>query len=152
MLGCIDCKDSRHTCGTVMSSACVSYTGQFPKFVNQEDLACTSNINDIFKLFGDRMDVLIADTNMKTLNPRCLGFDVSDITPVKLADIQNIAICDLKTTVADLKNTVDNLNIGAELITIDLKCLAPNGAACEVAPNTYSLTSILNIIIDQLCP
>lgn len=150
-LGCIDCKDNRSTCGQTMSSACVWYTGQFPKFINQDNITCKVNLNDLIKLHGDRIDKLIEDTDVKSLDPRCLGYDTSDITPKKLDDIQNAAICDLKEKVTHLLSEVDDLDIGSKLITIDLKCLAPNGAACEVAPNTYSLISILNILIDKLC-
>ena len=152
MLGCIDCKDNRHTCGPTMSSACVWYTGQFPKFINQDDLTCKVNLNDILKLYGDKIDAIIADTDISSLNPRCLGYDTSDITHVKLEDIQNAAICDLKTTVDVLNTTVTNLNIGSQLITIDLKCLSENAGPCEVGTNTYTLTSILNLIIAQICP
>lgn len=151
-LGCIDCRDNRNTCGPTMSSACIWYTGQFPVFVNQTDLNCTVNLNDVFKLYGDEIDLLVANTDVKNLDPRCLGYDTSDITNVKLQDIQNREICTLKSTVAELLTTVTNLNIGSEPITIDLKCLTPNGVACLVAPNTYSLISILNIIIAKLCP
>ena len=152
MLGCIDCKDARNTCGPTMSSACVWYTGQFPLFVNQNDLTCKVNLNDAFKLYGDKIDAIIADTNISSLDPRCLGYDTSDITHKKLEDIQNREICTLKSTVAGLLTTVTNLNIGSEPITIDLKCLKPNGVPCEIAPDTYSLIAILNIIIAKLCP
>lgn len=152
MLGCIDCKDARTTCGPTMSSACVWYTGQFPAFINQDDLTCKINLNDVFKLYGDEIDRLKTDTDVKGLDPRCLGYDTSDITNAKLQDIQNREICTLKATVASLNTLVTNLDIGAETITIDLKCLKPDGLPCEVAPNTYSLISILNIIIAKLCP
>jgi hypothetical protein len=152
MLGCIDCKDARSTCGTTLSSACVWYTGQLPKFINKSDVTCKVNINDIFKLYGDKIDAIIEDTNIKNLSPRCLGYDTSDITHSKLEDIQNQNICELKSTVSELSTLIDNFDIGNQEITIDLKCLKPNGLACQTAPDTYTLKSILNIIISKLCP
>lgn len=151
-IGCIDCKDSRSSCGTTMSSACVWFTGSFPKFINADDVQCTVNINDIFRWHGDAIDKLIDETDVKSLDPRCLGYDPSDITNKKLQDIQNLKICELKSTLDTLKLEVENSNIGTELITVDLKCMKPAASSCEVAPNTYSLISVLNVIIAKLCP
>lgn len=151
-LGCIDCQDNRTTCGPTMASACVWYTGQFPNFVNQANITCKVNVNDIFKLFGDQIDQIISDTNIKALNPRCLGYDTSDITLSKLQDIQNQNICEMKSQIADLQALALNPQIANQQITIDLKCLKPAAASCATAPDTYPLFAILNIIINKLCP
>lgn len=151
-LGCIDCRDARNTCGPTMSSACVWFTGSFSKFINQDDIDCRVNLNDMFKLYGDEIDALIADTNITSLDPRCLGYDTNSITHVKLEDIQNKNICDLKTTLTALVTEVQTLDIGALPVTVDLKCMKSANSACAVAPDTYPLVTILNIIINKLCP
>lgn len=151
-LGCIDCMDNRSTCGPTMSSACVWYTGQFPKFINKDNLTCRVNINDIFKLYGDKIDTIISETDVKSLNPRCLGYDTADITLSKLEDIQNRNICELKSSLTELTDVINNEDIGNKNITIDLKCLKSAAASCATGTDTYPLIAILNVIINKLCP
>lgn len=147
---CIDCKDSRDSCGTTLSSSCIWFSGEFPKFITPNDITCKPNINDVFKLYGNKLNYLVEQHDIKSLDKKCLGYDVNSITPLKLDQILINETCDLKTLTADLENQLDTFNIGEHEIVIDLQGLTPDGAACATAPNTYTLQSLLNIIFTKL--
>ena len=151
-MSCFGCNDGRNTCGLTMSSSCVWYTGNLPQFLIDENKLCKANINDIFKSYGEKLDYLLDQSKVQTLDKKGLGYDAVNITPLELFQVYNTEISNLKLQVADLTSQLVNINVGNLPVTIDLKCLAPLGVACETSPNTYTLQSILNIIFSQFCP
>ena len=150
MASCFGTSDSRDTCGPTYSSSCIWYTGQLPKFIISENKLCKANINDIFKAYGEKLDYLITQSNLTVLDKKCLGYDQLNVTSLQLNQIYINEICALKQTVLSLTTQLATLNIGVLPITIDLKNLKTEGAACETQPSTYSLQSLLNIIFNQL--
>lgn len=151
-MNCIDCNDQRHTCGSTISSSCVWYTGQYPNFITSQDISCKPNINDIFKLYGDKLNYLYDQSKINTLDKKGLGYDSNSITPLQLLQIYNTEITKLKQQVSDLQSIINNFDIGSKNLVIDLKCLSSDGAACATQTNTYSLQSILNVLINKNCP
>lgn len=147
---CIDCKDNRYTCGTTLSSSCVWFTGEYPSFIT-DDEKCKPNINDIFKAYGTKLDFLVTQSNVKSLDKKCLGYDSNSITPLSLFQLYNNEICALKQKVSDLESLLTNLDIGSKTLVIDLKCLSSDGSACATTNNTYTLQSILNVLINKEC-
>lgn len=151
MLNCTDCKDSKNNCGTVIPSTCVIYTGKLPKFFEKKDVCSILNINDVFEQYGEKLDILLEQNDVKTLDKKCLGYDQATITIKKLHQIEINEICGLKAKVETLEDLLDNLNIGEQLINIDLKCFEAENLPCQVQNDVYTLISVLNIIISELC-
>lgn len=151
MTKCTDCKDSKYNCGTVIPSTCVVYTGKLPKFFEKKELCSILNINDVFEQYGEKLDLLLEQNDVKTLDKKCLGYDPATITIKKLHQIEINEICGLKAKVETLEDLLANLNIGEQLLTIDLKCFKAENLPCQVENDVYTLLSILNIIITELC-
>lgn len=141
----------RYSCGSIIPSECVPYTGKKIKFLtddNQPD--CDANINDIFSLQSIAIDELKKATDISGLNKRCL--DIPTGTDLKrLAQIQIDKICGLDASLNALITQFGASSIGNQLITIDLDCLKTAAAPCMTATNTYTLISILNLFRSEIC-
>jgi hypothetical protein len=145
---------AKYKCGKVLPTSCVPYSGRTLTFLTPfslDVLPCDVNINDVI----DRIDLALAQlgtgTNLTTLNSLCLSFDPATVTIVGLHQVEITAICALQTSLNTLTETVDDLNIGNEIITINLGCLTPAAASCAVGTNQYSLLSILSLFSNTLC-
>lgn len=150
MTSCFGCTDSRDTCGPTYSSSCIWYTGQLPKFIIADNKLCKANVNDVFKAYGDKLDFLNDQSNVKSLDKKTFGYDQANITPLALMQTFINKISTLESDVYNLKAALKDLNIGSLPITLDLGMLAPDASACEISPNTYPLQALLNIIINKL--
>lgn len=151
MANCSDCKDGRLTCGVVVPSSCVPFTGDLPDFFVEPAGCSTLNVNDVFEQYGDKLDLLLIQNDVTGLNKRCLGYDAANVTIKKLHQAEIDAICSLDSRVGTLETDVNNHLIGADLVTLDLKCFKSSNAACAVTTDTYTLLSILNILVVELC-
>lgn len=146
------CDTSKYNCGTIIASSCVPYTGtDLTVLADPTDLACNASINDVITVLDTTLKGVLTGLDLTTLNPLCLGFNPATITPAGLFAIQNVAICELEANVTTLTDLINNLNIGNELITINLLCLTPAAAPCQVSPNTYQLIAVLNTMINEIC-
>lgn len=141
-----------YTCGTIIPSGCVPYTGSdLTCLINPATLPCDASMNDVVFQLDAAIKTLQNSNNFTTLNPLCLTFDPATVTAVQLHQLEITNICGLQASLTALQTIVDNLNIGNELIDINLQCLTPSAAPCLVPPSSYSLLSILNVIISEVC-
>ena len=141
----------KYTCGQILPSGCIIYSGDFPQFIDEQSLECDLNLDEILKLHGEKIDQLLSSNDFTGLDEKCLDFNPSTIDAKTLHQLEINKICDLDTTLSSLVSTVENLNIGSKLITIDLACLTPVASPCSQGTNTYTLLSILQIFKNEIC-
>lgn len=146
--------NSKYNCGTIVASSCVPYSGSqltFLTTVELEAFPCNANINDVV-FYIDKYVKKLADGNDFTeLDKDCLEFDPATVTAKDLHQIEITEICLLKGIVDGLQEQLNDLNIGAEVIEIDLGCMTPNAAPCALDTNTYQLLTILQLFRDKIC-
>lgn len=145
--------DRRSTCGQVLPSACVPYTGDKLAFLDEEnELACDANINDVFYKIDEALEKLVAGNDFTNLVAGCLTFTPATVTPAQLHAVQIAAICDHKARLTTLEDRLNNLQIQNEIVTINLPaCLKPAAAACAVGVNSYQLSALLILFANKLC-
>lgn len=145
----MSCKDN---CGPITTSCCIPFTGKDLTIVAANTLKCDANIDDvIFQI--DKVLKSLADANDLTgLIKHSLDFDPATITPAELHQVEIDAIDILQGKVTSLETQLANLNIGAEVITIDLPtCLEEDASPCATGTNQYQLIAILNLFAAKLC-
>ena len=137
--------DNRETCGTLLPSSCIPYTGVVNESV-QEGLPCRPNINDVIKNIQNLIDGIKASLgDNTTLDENCLTFNPSSVTQAGLNQIFIDEICSLKEAVAALQEPVDPDTL---MVAINLLCLID--PSCD--PQTeYSLTEILVKLVTAYC-
>lgn len=141
----------KYSCGTLVPSSCVPFTGKDLKFLSTEDQpSCDANIDEVIDLISIAIDDLQDVTDVSDHDLGCLSV-VGEITLKKLDQAQTDKICELATELETLTEQFNDLNIANELITINLGCLASAAAPCQVATNTYTLISILNTFRAAIC-
>lgn len=148
------CNDSKYNCGNIIPSACVPFTGKALTFPLAPDVItdCAPNINDVIFVIDKYIKKLVDGNNLTTLDKGCLDFVPATITPAQLHQIEITNICLLKGQVEALQEQLNTLNIGSEIITINLpSCLQPLASPCVIGTNQYQLISILNIFAAKLC-
>lgn len=143
--------NKRYSCANIIPSECIPYTGKTIKFLpidKQPD--CDSNINGIFDLIAIAIDELKKATDVSHLNKQCLviptGSDIKSVTQLSIDKI-----CGLEASLNTLKTQINGASLGNEKITMDLDCLKPSAAPCEINTNTYTLISILNLFRSEIC-
>lgn len=141
----------KYTCGTILPSGCVLYTGNFPDFIDSENLDCDLNLDDILEQYGTQLDSILASLDFTGLDKKCYDFTPATVKAKELHQLHINKVCDLEDRLDDLETLVTELNIGSKLITIDLDCLTPAAAPCAQGTNTYSLLSILQILVNEIC-
>lgn len=147
----MNCNDSRYKCGEIYPSSCVLYTGDLPTFIVADSIPCDANIDDVIEQMNIKLSLLLDGNNLTAIDKKCLVFDPATVTIKGLHQVQITKICDLNSRLGTLELLVGNLNIGNELINIDLGCLAPQAAPCAQGTNLYSLVSILTVLKNEIC-
>lgn len=146
--------NSKYNCGNILASSCVPFTGANLTFLSEADLElfpCDANINDVIFYIDKYLKKLVDGNDFTDLDKDCLDFDPATIDAKGLHQIEITEICLMKGQIEALQTMVEDLNIGAETVTIDLGCLTPDAAECAVAVNTYTLQSILQLFASKLC-
>lgn len=147
-------KNSKYNCGNILASSCVPYTGAELTFLSENDLElfpCDANINDVIFYIDKYLKKLVDGNDFTGLDKDCFDFDPDNIDAKGLHQLEITKICTLKGQIQTLQTLFETLNIGSEEITIDLGCLAPDAAACEITSNTYTLQNILQLFATKLC-
>lgn len=140
------------TCGTVLASSCVHFTGKDFTFMKEVDaLECNASVSDAFDLVNKYMKILVDGNDFTELDKDCLDFDPLTIDAKGLHQLEITKICFLKGQVDALTTQFNDLNIGEEIVTLNLGCLTPDAAACAVGTNQYQLISILQLFASKLC-
>lgn len=146
----INCNDPRKNCGSIVPSSCVPFTGPKPDFVADIDFPCDVNVTDIITLADAQIDKLTTDSDLTALNARCLTFTPAIVTPKALHQVEIDKICALDASVTTLQTTLADLNIGTELVTVDLGAMSPLSNPCSVNANQYTLFYVLQAFANEL--
>lgn len=140
------------TCGTVLASSCVHYTGKDFTFNKPADaLECNASVSDAFELVDKYLKPLVDGNDFTGLDKDCLDFDPLTIDAKGLHQLEITEICLLKSQLTALQTQFNDLNIGTEVIAINLQCLTPDAAPCAVSPGQYQLIAVLNVIVSKIC-
>jgi hypothetical protein len=142
---------AKSTCGNIVPSGCVPFTGKDLKFLpTEQQPACDADINDVFDKISIAIDNLQQATDMATQTLAC-GTLPTTKTVKTVLQAHADKICALSATVTALQSQLNGLDIANELITINLGCLAASAAPCQQGSNTYSLISILSLFANEIC-
>lgn len=142
-------KDCKFTCPEILPSGCIPYTGEVPCFMDTEE--CRIMIDDVLEQTGEQVCDILDQIDLTGLNKLCLDFTPATVTVKALHQVEINKICALDTALTALQAQFEALNIGDELITIDLDCMTPVAAPCDQGTNTYTLLTILTIFRDEIC-
>lgn len=145
----INCNDARKNCGTVVPSSCIPYTGSKPSFVDEEDFPCDVNINDVIGEISTEITTILDGEDITELNRRCLPSAITG-TIKELHQDEIDALCASQAQLDALQTSFDALNIGSELVTLNLGAMTPITNPCSVTINQYSLFYILNTLVTNI--
>lgn len=145
-----NCNDPRKNCGQIIPDSCVPFTGTKPDFVDADDFPCDVNVADIIKLTIAEVDRIDEEIDLTDLDERCLDFDPAIVKVKELHQAEIDKICALDASVTTLQNAIDDLNIGTELVAIDLGDMTPAPNPCSPGTNQYTLTYLLQTFADAL--
>lgn len=146
----INCNDPRKTCGEIVSTSCSPFVGRKPDFVADEDFPCDVNATDIIDLTTAEVDRINSDNDLTELNKRCLDFVPATVKNKELHQVEIDKICALDSTVTALQDTINDLNIGAELVQVDLGDMTPAPNPCSPGTDLYTLHYLLQTFADAI--
>jgi hypothetical protein len=139
------------TCGDIFPSGCVLFTGTIPTFVDSESIDCDIMLDDFLEKVTDKIEDILADTDLTQLDEKCFTFNPETVTIKELHQEEIDKICENETRLTELEESLLNLNIGTKTMEVDLGCLAPLAAPCEQDTNIYTLLSILLTLKSEIC-
>ena len=142
-------RNIKYTCGVPLPTACLFFTGEFPSFIPASSVPCDANLDEILAKHFAETEKLIDSVDLSTVNKYNFTF-----TSNKVKDFVQEAIVkieELESLVNSLSLLITDLNVGAHTVEIDLKCIAPAAAPCAVGTNQYSLISVLNVLVNEIC-
>jgi hypothetical protein len=139
-----------YSCGTIIPSGCVPFTGKKLNFLpDNQQPACDANINDVI----EKVDAAL-DSIQKAIDVSLHSFDCGTLqspkTAAKVLQAHADKICALAASVTALQSIIANENIANEHVTINLGTLAAAASPCQVGTNTYTLISVLNLLVSQI--
>lgn len=140
----------RRSCGAQMPSNCVSFQGRQPSFIADADFPCTVTLTDVIDQISTRIENLLDVTDLTGLNKQCLNFDPATIKAKGLFQILTDTTCSLKARIETLEDTVDDLNLDSQLVTVDLGELTPINNPCSPNTNSYTLFYVLNVLANAI--
>lgn len=135
-------------CASINFSRCTQYTGKQHECLGEFE--CDVNLDEYLEKVGDAICALQSAVDIHTLQSTCITLP-NPKTIVGSFQAINDKVCALQAIITALQTQVANINIANNLINIDLKCLSAAAAPCAVATNQYSLISILNLLVTQIC-
>lgn len=141
---------SKFTCGSIIPSSCVPFTGKDLKFLPAGQLACDSNVDDVIDLISIAIDDLKKATDVSTHSSSTISLSSPKTVKSVLQD-HATKIDAMSALLGALQTQVAQIDISSELININLGCLSPAAAACQVSTNNYTLVSILTLFKNEIC-
>jgi hypothetical protein len=140
--------DNRGTCAIKSPSSCIDYTGGNLLSINNDNIPCDPNINDIFSELDGVIKSLKDSLDLTNLNKECLNFDSTSIKSNELFQLIINKLCGIDASLIAVKEIVNSLKIEDVKLTVDLKCLSGNSCTSEVSND---ISTILSIIISEIC-
>lgn len=141
----------KFTCGDTFPSGCIIYTGNLPAFIPASTISCDASVDEVLEKYGEAIDGILDNIDLTGLDPKCFDFEPNTIKLRELEQLQINKICDHEDRISTLETDLGNLDIGDHLIEMDLLCLASDAAPCQTLPNIYTLQSILNVLLQEVC-
>jgi hypothetical protein len=147
--------NSKYNCGTILPSSCIPFSGKdLTILITPDELSCDANINDVIEKIDIAVKKLMDSNDFTALEPieDCLEFDPATVTAKELHELEIQKLCTHEAEILALQNQLNDLDIGNEIITIDLPaCLEAGAAPCAVGTNEYQLISLLMLFANKLC-
>lgn len=145
----------KYNCGQILPSSCIPFTGKdLTILTSPDELACDSNLNDVIEKIDTAVKKLIDGNDFSDLTPveDCIEFDPATVTAKDLHALELAMLCEHNAEIDALQEQLNNLDIGNEIVTINLpSCLQPDAAPCAVGTNEYQLLSLLMLFANKLC-
>jgi hypothetical protein len=141
----------KYTCGTIVPSSCVPYTGKKLAFL--EDAAqpeCDANINDVVDKIGAAIKDLKDTIGTAEHDLYCSNYTITDTSVKGLLQAHADKICSIDNYAQNIQNTLNELNVGNYLVSLNLGDLASAASSCEVQINTYQLISVLSLLVAEI--
>lgn len=142
----------KYNCGLTVPSSCVPFTGNDLTILTPTtQLSCDANLDDVIKAIDLQVKILMDGLDYTNLNAQCLTFTPATVTSKQLHQIEIDEICAARARLTTIETQLNNLNIGSQLVTVDLGCLTTTAGPCAAGTNTYTVQSLFNIIFSTLC-
>lgn len=144
-MACNEYTDNRESCGNVLSSSCVPYTGYISDTI-KDDFKCKPNINDVFKRIQELLDEIKESLGDNTkLKLLCLEGQINEEFSQKDLNQQLInKICELEGLISN------NNEINPELIKITINLLCLQDPSCD-PKEQYSIVELFQKLIVAHC-
>lgn len=141
---CNEYNDNRDSCGKVLPSSCVPYTGYIGDSI-KDSFKCKPNINDLFKKLQDLIDEIkksLGDNSELDLN--CIKDDLNkDFSQQELNQAVLNKLCELENSINN--NTLD---VSTAKIVISLLCL--EDPSCDTK-SSYTVRELFTKLISAYC-
>lgn len=99
---------------------------------------------------GDTLDNLVEQADLTQFPEGCLDFDGLTPTISELTQLKIDKICAQEDLIAQAELQLQQLNLGNEIIEMDLGCLVSKSDPCENG-NFYTLSEVFKVFKDSLC-
>lgn len=143
-MSCNEHKDNRESCGTVVSSSCVPYTGHISDTI-KDDFKCKPNINDLFKKLQEMVDAInVSLGDNKKIKLNC--FEESLDEGFSQEQLNQLLITELCL----VKEAVENDGIDPASIKLAISLLCLEDPSCE-PKEYYNLNELFTKLIGAYC-
>lgn len=140
------CIDNRDTCGTITMSSCVPYTGPELTSIDNENLPCNPNINDIVKELDSVVKDIQTAIDITDLDKQCL--EECNCNDNTIKDVFELIIKKLCEVIERVK-TLEAVDISATKFRVDLQCF--DNPCFNASDSEYSLLEIISLLLTELC-
>lgn len=140
------CKNSSDSCGIILSSNCVDYSGQELKSIGKEVDQCNLTVSDVAELIDKELKKLKDGLDTKKIAKLCINSIDKEDTIVLVINKLITEICSLTKELEDTKQSLKEIDVLSSIVDIDSNCLS--GTHCSTDP---TLRSLLIKIISELC-
>src|SRR5690349_5881552 len=112
----------KYTCGNIIPSSCVPFSGKDLKFLSVENqIECDANMDDVVEKIDTAIDNIQKAIDVTSHVATCLTL-TNPKTVKSVLQAQSDKICALNASVTALQQQLSSLNIGSETVTINLGC------------------------------
>lgn len=141
----------QYTCPDAPPTSCILFTGSELTFPAEGDeLQCDAKLDDVIFKIDKYLFNILTGSDLTGLDKKYLIFDPATITVAGLEQIEIDALDVLNGQVASLTTQLNNLDIGNEVVTVNLGAMSPAVSACAVGTNEYQLKVVLQLFADKL--
>lgn len=142
------CKDNRDTCAQVVYSSCVRYSGEVNEIIDEDQLGCPPNINDVIEQLLEVVKTIKENTDIKEVDSSCLSdcptCDAKD-THKDLFEYIIKALC----SITDRLKTVEEIDIMSTKFNVNLSCF--NNPCINNSNNEHTLIEVISLFANELC-